>query len=197
MEETRQGLTRRDFKTPQKSQNFGLKPFVQPDSLHARPGDLIEIDRTIYAEWGLYFGKGEIVMLSGDLYYGRATRTKVVKRKLTDLGNVLVRVNNKKVPAKNRGLVPLKSKTIIQNVSKLIGKTVEYNILTKNSEHYVTEWKYGQSWSDQSKTAMQAMSIFSTPPSPKDVDVAHETLSESIRSILRTQSSLEDLHSSP
>ena len=74
----------------------------------------------------------------------------MVKRKLAELtGGVLVRVNNKRVPAKNRGVTSLKPKTIIQNVSKLIGKNVEYNILTRNSEHYVTEWKYGISWSDQ------------------------------------------------
>ncbi|XP_063417971.1 phospholipase A and acyltransferase 3-like [Mytilus trossulus] len=184
-------------KTPNKYPiGVGLRPFVKPECLHARPGDLIEIDRTIFAEWGLYFGKGEVVLLGGDLMIGRTTSTKVVKRKLTDMGNVLVRVNNKKVPAKNRSLISLKAKTIIQNVNKLIGKTVEYNILSKNSEHYVTEWKYGHGWSDQSRTALQSMTIFSTPPSPKDAGIAHEQLSESIKSILQTQNSIEDLQSS-
>lgn len=142
------------IKTPHKFPiGVGLRPFVRPEFLHARPGDLIEIDHTIYSDWGIYFGKGEVVLLGGDLLTGRTTHTVVVKRKMTDFSrSVVMRVNNKKVPAKNRAVVSLKSKTIIQNVSKLIGKTVEYNILTKNSEHYVTEWKYGHSWSDQVRT---------------------------------------------
>ncbi len=30
-----------------------------------------------------------------------------------------------------------------------VGSTVPYNALQCNTEHYVTEWKYGQRWSDQ------------------------------------------------
>ena len=60
-----------DFKTPPQkypvTATFGLRPFVKPECLHARSGDLIEIDHTIYAEWGLYIGKGDVVLLDGDL----------------------------------------------------------------------------------------------------------------------------------
>jgi hypothetical protein len=48
----------------------------------------------------------------------------------------------------------------------------------------------------QTKTALQAMTIFSTSPSPKNIKSAHETFSDSIKSILRTQTSMEDIQSS-
>jgi hypothetical protein len=39
----------------------------------------------------------------------------------------------------------------------MVGGRVEYNFLTKNAEHYLTEWKYGKAWSDQAKVAMTAI----------------------------------------
>lgn len=60
-----------------------------------------------------------------------------------------VRVNNKSVGAKERGLEPLPLDEILQNCYSDLEKQVGFNMLTRNSEHYVTDWKYGKGWSDQ------------------------------------------------
>jgi len=129
-----------------------LGPFVTPTKLvsTAKPGDLIEIDRTIYAHWAVYIGKGEIVHVSCENLDEYATQAMVEKHKLIEVGgDSLVRINNKQVPARKRGLAPLKWKKMSQTLMKVVGQRVTYNILTRNAEHFVTEWKFGTSWSDQ------------------------------------------------
>ncbi|KAK7460363.1 hypothetical protein BaRGS_00038891 [Batillaria attramentaria] len=109
-------------------------------------GDLLEIDRILYAHWAVYLGDGEVVHLS-DPVRGRA----VVERCRLEAAaqDCLVRINNKEVPAKERGLTPLPREEVIANAVNAIGKTVRYNIVIRNSEHFVTQLKYGVGWSDQ------------------------------------------------
>lgn len=59
------------------------------------------------------------------------------------------RVNNKVVPAKERGLEPLPVAKVLAEAYKHVGKRVTYNLVTQNYEHYLTSWKYGAGWSDQ------------------------------------------------
>lgn len=48
-----------------------------------------------------------------------------------------------------RSLAALPSDAIVERVRQLIGCSVPYHVITKNCEHYVTEWRFGQAWSDQ------------------------------------------------
>ncbi|CAK9302615.1 unnamed protein product [Gordionus sp. m RMFG-2023] len=65
-------------------------------------------------------------------------------------GSSLVRINNKELEARAKGLYPPNSppKTI-RNALNLLHQEVPYHILTSNCEHYVTLWKYGVAWSTQ------------------------------------------------
>ncbi|RWS06312.1 HRAS-like suppressor 3, partial [Dinothrombium tinctorium] len=123
-------------------------------------GDLIEIDRTLYAHWALYIGDGNVIHLVGeDDQDIPDTEYAIVKEaRLVDVAaNSYVRVNNKEVPAKERKLTPFDSETTVANAKQFVGCRVEYNMLTRNCEHYLTEWKYGKAWSDQATVAMNAI----------------------------------------
>ncbi|CAE1282929.1 unnamed protein product [Acanthosepion pharaonis] len=130
----------------------GLRSFCRPADLQVELGDLIEIDRTIYTHWGLYVGDGEIVHVSGPKSDISSSESFVRRSFLKEVaGDCLVRVNNKEVPAKERGLECLTLEEILSRSLNSVGQSVPYNFLTKNVEHYVTEWRYGVGWSDQTK----------------------------------------------
>lgn len=145
----------------------GLRSFCRPADLQVELGDLIEIDRTIYTHWGLYVGDGEIVHVSGPKSDISSSESFVRRSFLKEVaGDCLVRVNNKEVPAKERGLECLPLEEILSRSLNSVGQSVPYNFLTKNVEHYVTEWRYGVGWSDQvgthTKKNENKKSLFST-----------------------------------
>lgn len=136
-----------------KSDCFGLGSFISAYDLQPEIGDLIQIDRVLYTDWALYVGNGNVVHVSGlDMDNNEIPSDTAVVR-LSSLGDVAivsgVRVNNKSVGAKERGLEPLPIDDILERCYSCLDKEVDFNMLTRNSEHYVTEWKYGQGWSDQ------------------------------------------------
>lgn len=161
----------------------GLRSFCRPADLQVELGDLIEIDRTIYTHWGLYVGDGEIVHVSGPTSDISSSESFVRRSFLKEVaGDCPVRVNNKEVPAKERGLERLPLEEILSRSLNSVGQSVPYNFLTKNVEHYVTEWRYGVGWSDQANIALQTMSMFGN--TLKDPHAAHHVLVMHINSIL-------------
>lgn len=122
--------------------------------------DIIEIDRTLYTHWALYVGDGYVVHIVGDDDQDFPdTQSAVVKKvKLTHVvADNYCRINNKEVPAKERSLSPLDPQFVVNEALQRVGSVVEYNLLTRNCEHYLTQWKYGQSWSDQAAVALTAI----------------------------------------
>lgn len=161
----------------------GLRSFCRPADLQVELGDLIEVDRTIYTHWGLYVGDGEIVHVSGPTSDISSSESFVRRSFLKEVaGDCPVRVNNKEVPAKERGLERLPLEEILSRSLNSVGQSVPYNFLTKNVEHYVTEWRYGVGWSDQANIALQTMSMFGN--TLKDPHAAHHVLVMQINSIL-------------
>ena len=130
-----------------------LRNFVSPQHLRVQPeqGDLIEIDRKLYSHWAVYVGDGNVVHLSGK--QSDIPTDGIACVQLSTLSNMakgcVVRVNNKRVPAKERGLLPLPAQVVVDNARKQLGQTFKYDVFSQNSEHYVTLWKYGKGWSDQ------------------------------------------------
>ena len=130
---------------------FGLGNFVPPSFISPVPGDLLEFDRKLYSHWAVYIGDGQqVIHVSGRT---SDISSKDVQVRLSTLAEVakdsLVRINNKTVPAKDRKLKALEPRKIVANARKCLGKTVLYDMLTSNAEHYVTLWRYGKAWSDQ------------------------------------------------
>lgn len=115
-------------------------------------GDLLEIDRCLYFHWAIYVGGGEVVHIVGEDGEDLPDSDVAVVRRdklVNVVGSDKVRINNKEIRAKDRGLTPLDTDQVLANVRSMVGSKVEYNLLTQNVEHYLTEWKYGTSWSDQ------------------------------------------------
>lgn len=163
--------------------NYGLRSFVSATDFQAKAGDLIEIDRTLYSDWCLYVGNGNVVTLTG-----QDIPSKHVTVKLTSLVEVAgesgVRINNKEVPAKEKSLSPLPVDETLQRALAVIGTNVNYNLLTKNCEHYVTEWKYGRGWSDQAAMTLSVMKTLAT-----DHHTGHNLLVNSLNAVLKSPGS--------
>ena len=130
---------------------FGLGNFVPPALISPVPGDLIEFDRTLYSHWAVYIGEGQqVIHVSGENSDIASRNVQARQSLLSEVAkDSLVRINNKAVPAKDRKLKAFDAKKIVANARKCLGKTVLYDMLTSNAEHYVTLWRYGKAWSDQ------------------------------------------------
>lgn len=149
---------------------------------HCVDGDLVEIDRILYTKWAVYVGNGEVVHLSEPVN-GHAVVERCSLEKAAQ--DCLVRVNDKEVPAKERRLTPLPPETVVENALKAVGRTIRHNIVIRNSEHFVTQLKYGVGWSDQAKAMQGNMSVLSpAPSSPMQVEQAHKDIWGELHSIL-------------
>ncbi|XP_076350095.1 phospholipase A and acyltransferase 3-like [Tachypleus tridentatus] len=164
-----------------KLESFGLTAFYPAVELKAEPGDIVEIDRTLYAHWAIYVGEGNVIHVCGLNNEDIATDTAVVTlAKLSDVAGLSgVRINNKDVPAKERNLKALPPKQVIANAFACLNKSVEYNLLTRSCEHYVTEWKYGEGWSDQASVAVSVMRTLTN-----DYEAGHSQLVNSLNTVL-------------
>ncbi|NXF13777.1 HRSL1 enzyme, partial [Smithornis capensis] len=121
-----------------------------------KPGDLIEIKRSIYQHWALYLGDGYVIHLTtldGDasprfVNSPSVARKKAVARKqlLKDVvGNDYWHVNNKY----DSRWTPLPVEEIIQHAESHIDQEVTYFLLGNNCEHFVTTLRYGEGFSGQ------------------------------------------------
>ncbi|XP_076361282.1 phospholipase A and acyltransferase 3-like [Tachypleus tridentatus] len=174
--------------------DFGLTAFYPAVNLKVELGDIIEIDRTLFSHWAIYAGDNNVIHVCGMNNEDLPTETGVIKlEKLEDVaGFSRVRVNNKEVPAKERNLVPLAPNQVVARAKAFVGKVVEYNLLTSNCEHYVTEWKYGKGWSDQASVALSVNKTLK-----KDCQIGHNLLLKSLNSVLYSPVSPTNLARTP
>ncbi|CAN7988873.1 unnamed protein product [Ixodes hexagonus] len=163
--------------------SYGLGSFVPACDLHPKAGDLIEIDRTLYAHWALCVGNGNVIHVVGRNEEDIPTDFAYVHlSKLTDVaGYSGVRVNNKVVRAKERGLLPSSATEILDRACSMLDREVEFNFLTRNGEYYVTLWKFGQGWSDQADVTLSVMK-----PLAKNLTVGHNTFLTSLQAVFGT-----------
>ncbi|XP_027195848.2 uncharacterized protein LOC113790384 [Dermatophagoides pteronyssinus] len=139
-----------------------LYPFRPASELHPEPGDIIEFDRTLFSQWGIYVGDGNVVVIVGG--NGNSIQmvpdVEIAHVELVPLnivaGDHYCRVNNKFHRAKERNLLPFNNEIVVRKALSKVGTTVPYNALQCNTEHYVTEWKYGQRWSDQAQVSLHS-----------------------------------------
>ena len=115
-----------------------------------KDGDLLEIDRKLYSHWVVSIGHDDVVNLPEATNNNCCVVVEHVPL-LEVAHNCHVRVNNKQVPAKDRGLQDVSQKDVVNNALNSVGRTVSYNFFSSNSEHFVTRLKYGVGWSDQAR----------------------------------------------
>ncbi|XP_067666127.1 phospholipase A and acyltransferase 2-like [Haliotis asinina] len=158
-------------------------------------GDIVEIDRIIYSHWVLYIGDDDVVHVAGPDSDIPSSEAKVIKCKLIDVADgSLVRINNKLVPARERGYASLPCDVTVSRAHSMVGKIVTHNLMTRNSEHYVTNWKYGVSWSDQAEAAYQG--VFSSSPQTTAQE-AHNTMFTGLKSLLHSAQLSDQRETSP
>ncbi|KAK2507601.1 hypothetical protein MC885_006703 [Smutsia gigantea] len=147
-----------------------------------RPGDLTEIFHIDYDHGAIYVGNGcdpsgsskagcveSHVTLTGKASEGEYPGARsssisvlssgaVVKRELLKdvVGDCYYRVNN----SLDKKYIPLPVNMIIYSAKEKIGEEVEYNILYRNFEHFVTDLKYGKAKSRQVRPSLgQSLSL--------------------------------------
>ncbi len=132
--------------------------FLKPQLVikEAKPHDIIEIRRRGYSHYAIYVGNGYVQHLSHEYNLFKnvySTRNgQILREKLIDItGKDLCRINNKKKSAKKRGLVPQESQQIKAYLDAWENTSIEYSIYSFNCEHIVTQWKFGNAFSDQVK----------------------------------------------
>ncbi|XP_012727573.2 phospholipase A and acyltransferase 4 [Fundulus heteroclitus] len=128
--------------------------------IDAKPGDLIEIFGGIYHHWAVFIGGNEVVHLTptthrggdlGELFTFLDSSTATVRRQKiwVVVGSNRFTVNN----LLDDDYQPRDPGTIVSDAVKMVGEEHPYNIATYNSEHFVTELRYGKPESRQVQTA--------------------------------------------
>ncbi|XP_045429995.1 uncharacterized protein LOC118707299 isoform X3 [Pipistrellus kuhlii] len=115
-----------------------------------QPGDLIEIFRLGYQHWALYVGNGYVVHLAPpreNSGVGASTGLGVVKRELLKevVENCSYEVNNHL----DHLYKPRSTKQMLTVAEEMVGKKIEYSVLSGNCDHFVTDLRYGKAISRQ------------------------------------------------
>ncbi|XP_054913200.1 phospholipase A and acyltransferase 3-like [Poeciliopsis prolifica] len=128
--------------------------------IDAKPGDLIEIFGGVYHHWAVFIGGNEVVHLIPSTHRGgdllevlaslESSDATVRRQRIWEVvGSNRFQVNNL-LDDKYR---PLDPSAIVSNAVKMVGRERPYNVATHNSEHFVTELRYGKPESRQVQTA--------------------------------------------
>ncbi|XP_012520799.1 PREDICTED: retinoic acid receptor responder protein 3 isoform X1 [Propithecus coquereli] len=116
-----------------------------------KPGDLIEIFRIGYQHWAIYVGDGYVVHLAPPSEYPGAgsssafsvlsSRAVVKLERLEDVvAGCRYQVNNHRDSTSR----PRPVQDIIKSAREMVGEEMEYSIVSKNCEHFVTNLRYGK-----------------------------------------------------
>uniref|UniRef100_G1PZG6 LRAT domain-containing protein n=1 Tax=Myotis lucifugus TaxID=59463 RepID=G1PZG6_MYOLU len=124
------------------------------------PGDLIEISRIDSSHWALYVGNGYVVHLAPpgeNSEAGAPTSLGVVKRQLLVevLENCSYKVNNHL----DHLYKPRPIHEMISSGKEMVGKKMEYSVLSRNCEHFVTDLRYGKACSRKVMSSVGAPSL--------------------------------------
>ncbi|XP_015425290.1 PREDICTED: uncharacterized protein LOC102770322 [Myotis davidii] len=109
------------------------------------PGDLIEISRIGSSHWALYVGNGHVIHLAPpgeNSEAGAPTGLGVVRWQLLVevVGNCSYKVNNHL----DHLYKPRPIEEMLRSGKEMVGKEMEYSALSRNSEHFVTDLRYGK-----------------------------------------------------
>uniref|UniRef100_A0A8C5R973 LRAT domain-containing protein n=1 Tax=Leptobrachium leishanense TaxID=445787 RepID=A0A8C5R973_9ANUR len=118
-----------------------------------KPGDLIEYQRLGYQHWGIYVGDGFVVHLTDQDGFSSISSafgaSAVVRKDRMErvAAGCYYKVNNKYDGKRT----PLPIRKVVHAALDKVGETLNYSLTSENCEHFVTELRYGESFSDQEK----------------------------------------------
>uniref|UniRef100_A0A8C5R7A2 LRAT domain-containing protein n=1 Tax=Leptobrachium leishanense TaxID=445787 RepID=A0A8C5R7A2_9ANUR len=121
-----------------------------------KPGDLIEYQRVGYQHWGIYVGDGDVVHLTdqdgiSSLSSAFGASAVVKKDRMEKVADGCdYKVNNKY----DEKRTPLPIRKVVQAALDKVGEKLNYSLTRENCEHFVTELRYGEAFSDQVDNAM-------------------------------------------
>ncbi|CAB1323837.1 unnamed protein product [Coregonus sp. 'balchen'] len=131
-------------------------------------GDMIEINRGPYKHWALYIGNGEVIHLvtpdghsTSGLFSASSSSSSckgmITIDTLTDVAaGDTYKINNYLDDEYN----PRTTEVIMEEVDRMRGRTIEYDLLGHNCEHFVTFLRYGESESEQANVFMRQVFLF-------------------------------------
>ncbi|CAB1459018.1 unnamed protein product [Pleuronectes platessa] len=122
-------------------------------TFNGKPGDLIEIFRGICKHWAVYIGGQMVVHFvtdggqsSGSSANPSSSTGKVKREKLTDVvGNDRYQINN----LLDDNYEDRKLSVIVKEARDMVGRVLQYNVVSYNSEHFAAEMRYGKARSRQ------------------------------------------------
>uniref|UniRef100_A0A4W5MAP5 LRAT domain-containing protein n=1 Tax=Hucho hucho TaxID=62062 RepID=A0A4W5MAP5_9TELE len=122
-------------------------------------GDMIEINRVAFNHWALYIGNGEVIHVvtpdgpSRVAFCSFSSSSGSLSCKGTITIDTLKNVASRNTYKINNFLddkyKPRRTDVIMGEVDKMRGRTIKYDLLGSNCEHFVTFLRYGQSESKQ------------------------------------------------
>uniref|UniRef100_A0A4W5MMK5 LRAT domain-containing protein n=1 Tax=Hucho hucho TaxID=62062 RepID=A0A4W5MMK5_9TELE len=133
-------------------------------------GDMIEINRVTYKHWALYIGNGEVIHLvtpDGASSVAFCSASSSSSASLSCKGTITIEAL-KDVAAGDPYQInnylddeykPRKTDVIMGEVDKMRGRTIKYDLLGNNCEHFVTFLRYGQTESKQADDFLEMFLI--------------------------------------
>ncbi|XP_055718311.1 phospholipase A and acyltransferase 1-like [Salvelinus fontinalis] len=121
-------------------------------------GDMIEINRGQYKHWALYIGNGEVIqMVIPDVFSAVLSAFSSSSSSLSTKGMITIDTledvaSMDTYTIKNyldNKYTPRPTDVIMGEVDKMRGRTLKYDLLGNNCEHFVTFLRYGKSKSQQ------------------------------------------------
>uniref|UniRef100_A0A670Y641 Lecithin retinol acyltransferase n=2 Tax=Pseudonaja textilis TaxID=8673 RepID=A0A670Y641_PSETE len=130
------------------------------DSSYFRPGDLLEVPRTLFIHFGIYLGDNQVAHLMPDMLPAFTNDRKLIQKVVTNKRLILgvitkmarIRVDTVEDFAYGGSILVnrmdsffkngiLGNDEVVQRAKRLVG-TTEYSLLWNNCEHFVTFCRY-------------------------------------------------------
>lgn len=147
------------------------------DISYFKPGDLLEVPRTLFIHFGIYLGNNRVAHLMPDVLPAFTNDPKQIQKVVTNKRLVLgviakmarIRVDTVEDFAYGGSILVnhmdklfkdsvLGGEEVVRRAEKLVGAT-EYSLLWNNCEHFVTYCRYGSSISFQTDKVNSTASI--------------------------------------
>nr|XP_020637033.1 lecithin retinol acyltransferase [Pogona vitticeps]XP_020637034.1 lecithin retinol acyltransferase [Pogona vitticeps]XP_020637035.1 lecithin retinol acyltransferase [Pogona vitticeps]XP_020637036.1 lecithin retinol acyltransferase [Pogona vitticeps]XP_020637037.1 lecithin retinol acyltransferase [Pogona vitticeps]XP_020637038.1 lecithin retinol acyltransferase [Pogona vitticeps]XP_020637039.1 lecithin retinol acyltransferase [Pogona vitticeps]XP_020637040.1 lecithin retinol acyltransferas len=137
------------------------------DTAYFKPGDLLEVPRTLFVHFGIYLGDNRVAHLMPDILPALTVDKKQIQRVVTNKRLILgviakmarIRVDTVEDFAYGGSILVnhmdklfkdsvLSNEEVVARAEKLVGAT-DYSLLWNNCEHFVTFCRYGSAVSFQ------------------------------------------------